>query len=134
MERDVEARVVWVALPKPAGHRSKERLADPARLGPARDDRAAQGGVVVASGQDAAADDRQWDEALRVASGERAAVDPAKVKKALKLREKKKKKSAKEWAARGRASARAVAAKKVPSGREYMTTKTCGDTNVARVR
>ena len=43
-----------------------------------------------ASGQDAAADDRQWDEALRVASGERAAVDPAKVKKALKLREKKK--------------------------------------------
>ena len=70
-----------------------------------------------ASGQDAAADDRQWDEALRVASGERAAVDPAKVKKALKLREKKKKKSAKEWAARGRASARAVAAKKVPSGK-----------------
>ena len=52
-----------------------------------------------------------------VASGERAAVDPAKVKKALKLREKKKKKSAKEWAARGRASARAVAAKKVPSGK-----------------
>ena len=70
-----------------------------------------------ASGQDAAADDRQWDEALRVASGERAAVDPAKVKKALKLREKKKKKSAKEWAARGRASACAVAAKKVPSGK-----------------
>jgi hypothetical protein len=39
------------------------------------------------------------------------------VKKALKLREKKKKKSAKEWAARGRASARAVAAKKIPSGK-----------------
>ena len=57
---------------------------------------------------------RLEDEALGAV---RAAVDPAKVKKALKLREKKKKKSAKEWAARGRASARAVAAKKVPSGK-----------------
>merc|ERR1719331_1606905 len=74
-------------------------------------------GLLKQAERDAAADDRQWDEALRVASGERAAVDPAKVKKALKLREKKKKKSAKEWAARGRASARAVAAKKVPSGK-----------------
>ena len=64
-----------------------------------------------ASGQDAAADDRQWDEALRVASGERAAVDPAKVKKALKLREKKKKRRSpsRRSGDQGRARRRVVA-------------------------
>ena len=64
-----------------------------------------------------AADARQWDEALRTASGARPAVDAAKVKKALKAREKKKEKSKKEWAKRDRAKARHFAAKTVPSGR-----------------
>lgn len=70
-----------------------------------------------AGGNDEAADNKQWDEALRVASGQRASVDPQKVKKALKMREKKKQKSAKEWAKRGRDAERHTAAQTVPSGK-----------------
>lgn len=47
------------------------------------------------------AHDMQWRQALQTASGElKAPVDPAKLKKALKVREKKKAKSARDWAKR----------------------------------
>merc|ERR1712100_480148 len=42
----------------------------------------------------------QWGDAIKEASGERVKDDPAKLRKALKRREAKKKKSAKAWKSR----------------------------------
>ena len=70
-----------------------------------------------ASGDDAKAEKLQWADALRVASGAKAPVDPAKLKKALKAREKKKEKSAREWKEREKKGAEAAGKKTVPNGR-----------------
>ena len=70
-----------------------------------------------AAGDEAGARDRLWADALAVAAGDRKPADAAKLRKALKLREKKKLKSAREWKKRGREMDRHFAAKTVPNGR-----------------
>ena len=77
----------------------------------------AQLAALKASGDAAGAEKLQWADALRVASGAKAPVDTTKLKKALKMREKKKAKSQREWKKREKGLADAASKKVVPSGR-----------------